>query len=1052
VVAERRHVTVLFADMVGFTVFSERSGEEAAYELMRPLYDLMSEAVEKEGGAVKEFTGDGIMAIFGAPTALEDAPLRACRAALLIQRRLAAMAAEIEVKHGIRPRLRIGINTGPAVVGQMRRDKGAESTALGDAVNFAARLQALAEPGSVLLGEQTHKLVRGLVVSRFAGEQLVKGKAEPQKVFLLEEIRHGAARFDSALSRGLTPFAGRVRELETLERSLAASRVGMMIVDLVGEPGIGKSRLLHEFRARLGNEYLVLSGNCSPDRQPLLPFIEFVREWADLSKDDDDRKVARKLDALLATLGLGSATNLGLLLNLLGLKAPDGALSGLDGVLVGLRTRTLLRELLEARCRASPAVMILEDLHWIDSASEELLRGLIVSDDTPPVLIVTTRRLEYQPPWLNEPRVRSLLVGPLPLGEIMHIVRARIGVNEPEAFSKRIAERSEGNALFAEEIASFLLERGTVRHLLGGPDDETDAIGTGLPASLHSLLAARVDRLAADDRTLLQAAAVIGRRFTADLLAVAAGSNVDVTARLRAMEAIDLVREDSEPGEFAFKHILVRDALYQSLLSEPRAALHLKIAEEIERRSSNRLIEVADALAHHYGATAAANKAFRYLAMAGKKSLGIYSLDESERYFRRAIDIVEVDPDAATDVDLGEILAWFSQLLDLTANLPKVTELLAKHLARIVAGGNPKDLVLMLHHYSWAMLMRGQFVSSLDLARRCLDAADRVGDDCSLAYAQSAFLHISTIVAPLAIDEFERVAHEATEHSDKTADHYLRASVRFSVGFDYVVRGLTREALWQADELMAIAQSGDNRRAASQAYFLNAWIANIEERYAEAAVHGENCTRFGLTPFDRAVGQQLRATALLLGGNPAEGEALTLRLREEFLARDWHFNVHFTTIQLGIAKVLTGKLREGVRLYERFVHEQDTSGYKGAADVGRIHLAEIYLEVLSGRRKPPLRIVLKNAPFLIQAKWRGFVRARCLLETAIRNTQFSERGVMRARIELDLGRLELLEGRSDLARGHLARAQEIAKPLQARAMLTRVEQALAECRGERTVR
>lgn len=1050
-VAERRHVTVLFADMAGYTTFSEQSGEEGAYELMKPLYGLMSEAVEEEGGAVREFTGDGVMAIFGAPTALEDSPLRACRAALLIQRRLAAMAAEIEAKHGIRPWLRIGINSGPVVVGQMRGDQGAESTALGDAVNFAARLQALAEPGDVLLSEQTDKLVRGLVVSRFVGEQLVKGKADPQKVFLLQEIRHGAARFDSALSRGLTPFVGRVRDLETLERSLAASRVGIMVVDLAGEPGIGKSRLLHEFRARLENEYLVLSGNCSPNRQPLLPFIEFVGEWAGLCKDDDDRETARKLDTRLAALGLGSAANLGLLLNLLGLKAPDGALSGLDGVLVGLRTRTLLRELLEVRCRASPAVMILEDLHWIDSASEELLRGLIVSDDAAPVLIITTRRPEYQPPWVGEPRVTSLLIGPLSLGEIMHIVRARIGVNEPEAFAKRIAERSEGNALFAEEIASFLLERGALRHQPGELDDKTGAFGTGLPASLQALLAARVDRLAGDDRALLQAAAVIGRRFPTDLLAVAAGSNVDVSARLRAIEALDLVHEESEPGEFAFKHILVRDALYQSLLSEPRAALHLKIAEEIERRSGNRLVEVADALAHHYGATAAANKAFRYLAMAGKKGLDIYSLDEAERYFRRAIQVIEVDPDAASDVALGEMLAGFTQLLDLTANLPKVAELLAKHLARVTAGGDPKDLVVILHHYSWAMFMRGQFASSLDLARRCLDAADRAGDDCSFAYAQSAFLHISTIIAPLPFDEFERLAREATERSDKSEDLYLRVWVRFSVGFDYVMRGLTRDASRQADELMAFAQRGGNRRAASQAYFLSAWVALSEERYAEAAVHAENCTRFALTPFDRAIGQQQKATALTLGGNPAEGEALMLRLREEFLARDWQFNVRMTTLPLAIAKVLTGKLREGVRLCERSIQEQDTHGYKAMADYGRVSLAEIYLEILSGRRKPPLWTVVKNAPFLIPAKWLGLIRARRLLETAIGNTQFNERGVVRARIEFDLGRLKLLEGRSDLARGHLVRAQEIAMPLQARALLARIERALAECRGQHTV-
>jgi class 3 adenylate cyclase len=354
--AERRYVTVLFTDMVGYTDFAERCGEEAAYALIQRLYGLMTAAVEEQGGVVNQFTGDGIMALFGVPAALEDAPLRACRAALLMQQRLAGAGGEIEAKHGVRPQLRIGINSGPAVVGQVGASDDGDTTALGDTVNLAARLQQLAEPGAVLLSEQTHKLVQGLIETRFVGEHGLKGKANPQKAYRLGAIRHGTARFDVALSRGLTDYVGRAQELEALERRLAASIAGRFVqaVDIVGEAGIGKSRLLHEFRLRLRQDQgLVLSGNCSADGQhtPYLPLIEAMRGWFRIDLGEAEPEIARRLEAGLLELGLASVENIGLLLHLLGLEAPEGVLTGLDGVLVGLRTRNLLQRLLQACCR-----------------------------------------------------------------------------------------------------------------------------------------------------------------------------------------------------------------------------------------------------------------------------------------------------------------------------------------------------------------------------------------------------------------------------------------------------------------------------------------------------------------------------------------------------------------------------------------------------------------------------------------------------------------------------------------------------------------------------
>ena len=409
--------------------------------------------------------------------------------------RLKAAAPALEAKHGVRPQLRIGLNTGAAVVGKVQQAADAGITVLGDTVNFAARLQALAEADSVFISEATYRLVQGLVDESFAGEHTIKGKSEPQKVYHLNGIRKGTSRFEAAIGRGLSAFVGREHELEVLEGALDDAREGLRVVDLVAEPGMGKSRLLHEFRQRIGTDRaFILAGSCSPDGQqtPFLPFIEVVRSAFRLSAGEPEKDVAQKLETGLSVLGLQSNRNLGLLLHLIGLKPPDDALTGLDGVLIGLRTRELLQKLLEARCRLSSVMMVIEDLHWTDSVSEELLGKIVGGDSTLRLLIITTHRPEYSPPWLDHSVVIKLPLEPLPAGEIRHLIKQRLTIAVlPEGLAQQVIDRAEGNPLFAEEIASYLIERGDVRTVAGSLEFNASAVSVTLPMSVQSVLAAQ---------------------------------------------------------------------------------------------------------------------------------------------------------------------------------------------------------------------------------------------------------------------------------------------------------------------------------------------------------------------------------------------------------------------------------------------------------------------------------------------------------------------------------------------------------------------------------
>ena len=299
---------------------------------------------------------------------------------------------------------------------------------------------------------------------------------------------------------------------------------------------MGKSRLVYEFRQRIGKERaFVLSGSCSPDGQQtaFLPIIEVVRGSFRLSAGEAEKDVAQKLEMGLTSLGLQSIRNLGLLLHLLGLKVPGDALKGLDGVLIGLSTRELLQQLLEARCRLSSVVIVIEDLHWIDNASEELLGKIVDSEAKVPLLLLHTCRPEYAPPWRDRSTVTKLLLEPLSLGDIRHLIQARLGVETlPDELARQVADKAEGNPLFAEEIVSFLLQRGMLRAKDGKLEFDVRAVAAALPASIQGVLSARLDRLTAKDRGLLQAASVIGRRFDPGLLC-AVIKETDVDERLR---------------------------------------------------------------------------------------------------------------------------------------------------------------------------------------------------------------------------------------------------------------------------------------------------------------------------------------------------------------------------------------------------------------------------------------------------------------------------------------------------------------------------------------
>jgi class 3 adenylate cyclase len=1046
--AERRQVTALFADMVGFTAISERLGEEGTFALIQPIYELMAAAVGEQGGSVKSFTGDGIMALFGVPNALEDAPLRACRAGFLIQERLAAAAEAIEAKHGVRPQMRIGVNSGLAIVTHIH-GAADSATALGDTVNLASRLQTLAEPGAVYLSEATLRLVGGLVETSFAGAHAIKGKAEPQRVYRLEAIRRGAARFDAALGRGLSAYVGRDREMEILELAFAAARENLRVVDIVAEPGMGKSRLAHEFLQRIANERaFVLIGNSSPDGQqtPFLPFIEVVRGAFQVRAGEAEDEIARKLMSGLNLLGLHTIENVGLLLNLLGLKPPEGALVGLDGVLIGLRTRDLLQALLAARCRLTPVVLLLEDLHWIDSVSQEVLGTIVANEANLRLLILHTRRPEFLPPWREASVVTALNLAPLPAGDIRRLAETRLGVESlPENLTRQLIDKAEGNALFAEEILSFLTERGVLRIVEGKVEFDSGAVASALPASVQSLLTARVDRLTPRDRALLQAAAVIGRRFDPLLLAVVVDDTGEIEVRLAAMQGLDLVRPESG-GDCAFKHALVRDALYQSLLTGPRAALHLKIAEEIERRAGNRLPEVVETLAHHFGQTDREDKAFKYLAMAGAKSNGVYSLDEAQRHFADAIEVLERTPDCASDMQIAALLADFTLCSNLSMRMTLLTETVARFLPRLLRLGDVPERVLVNHHYVGALLQLGRFQEARQAQIDLTSIGSRLGDPRSLAYDLSNAMFVSAIVAPTSIDTSERQARELLAAAAATDDPYIQVFSLFVVAWDELHRGRLVKAREWAQELIDLGQRLNDPRSLGFGLNVQAWIALLGDNYPLALNLAEASNDVARVNFDKESIKNIMKTVAVLLRQPGAHQALQDWMHE-CAANNWDYYAVSLDPVWGVSLVLRGDIRGGIRWMEKTILKRESEGYGLAADWSRLFLCEIYLEIVSSKERPSASVLARNAFALVIVTLTAEKQIVGLIDRVRQNLQLDPNGHFIARCEMILGLLYKAKKKRVLAEMHLTEAKRIVSQLGRTPMLTKIETALLELVG-----
>ncbi|GIX49238.1 MAG: hypothetical protein KatS3mg131_3449 [Candidatus Tectimicrobiota bacterium] len=1027
---ERRHVTVLFADMQGYTPLAETLGEEAVYRLMEQVYKRLITAVHAEEGTVQELTGDGVLALFGAPVALEDAPLRACRAALAMQQQLEAIGVETEATYGVRPQLRVGIHTGPVVVGRVGTDLRMEFKAIGDTVNLAARLQALAEPGTVLLSAATYALVAPYVEALDLGWQAIKGKAVPQRVYRLGSVKAGAYGFEAALRRGLSPLIGREAELACLEEACAASRQGTLrVVHLVGEAGVGKSRLLYELQRRLaGSDSVCLVGHCTAHGRStsFLPFIEVVRALFGLAAGADAAAVRAKLTQGLERLGLSPSMALPFLLVLLGVEESEAALRGLDGEIIGARTRELLLALVQCHARLAPTVLILEDLHWSDGASQELLEKLVAQDSGLRLAVLCSSRPTYVPPWPPQPHVTTLPLAPLSPESTRHLVQAQLGEGLlPAETLCRLVDKAEGNPLFAEELARYLREAG---------DGNRAALPEEIPIpeSLQDLLQARLDRLSPPARRLLQVAAVIGRRFPLALASQVVVEEGDFAATLQELEAHALVYPEGDGQTYRFKHALVQDAVYATLLSARRAELHQQVAMAIETVYAGRLGEWTESLAHHWSQTARRDKTVHYLLRSGEKSLRVYALEAAASAFRQVLAHADATPEGVAETAWADALLGLVRVHYYESDFKGMIALLERYADRVAALADLRRGALLRFWLGYAYA----FAARRDLAQPLLEQAlalgERLQDEECIGYACLGLLYLHAFWTPLdtaTSGMVHRLGARILALAERRDDVYLASKCLVGLALHATFRGHFAQALAYGEQTLDLGRRAGDPRTRAMGLWAQAWALVFEERFAEALAKAEEAARLSPHPVDRLAARGAQGAALALMGQSQEGLALLAEVRRQLAAGEQMFLATGVDVPYGAAQVLAGHWRAGVRWIHEAMQRSAAWGNTTQAMLGHLILGEIYLRMALRQERPPLAVLWRNLGFALRTLPVAARLARHHLEEAVRQGRTLDMPGHLARALFDLGMLFQARRQPQAAAAYLHEAMALAEAL-----------------------
>jgi class 3 adenylate cyclase/tetratricopeptide (TPR) repeat protein len=734
---ERKQVTVLFADVKGSMELAEQVGAEQWHGILDRFFAILAEGVHRFEGTVNQYTGDGIMALFGAPIAHEDHAQRGCYAALHLKGQLRKYADELRRTEGLSLSARIGLNSGEVIVGKIGDDLRMDYTAQGHTVGLAQRMEQRAAADSTYLTEHTARLVEGYFDLRDLGEFDLKGSNDPLRVFELEGVGQVRTRLDRSRARGFAKFVGRDREIASLDEALENMIAGNgQVVGVVAEAGTGKSRLCAEFVERCRARGIrVNEAHCPAHGKtiPYLPLLEILRDIFEIGDRDSDHEVRRKITGELMLLDDKFQTILPLLFEFLGVPDPDRPAPEMSPEGRQQQLFGFIRPRQQVRSEREPTVVLLDDLHWIDPGSDEFLAHAVDATQGHRTLMLVNFRPEYRASWMTKSYYRQIPLQPLGREAIGLLLDDLVGSHSSvRSLPERVYARTGGNPFFVEEVVQSLVEGGSLEGSRGAYRLVAPIETLEIPATVQNVLAARVDRLAEREKQLLQTASVIEKEFPESILKrVSELPASDLAEALAALVQGEFLLEKAlyPEAEYAFKHPLTQEVAYRSLLGERRARLHADVARAIEDVDSERLDERAALLAYHWENAGEPLIAARWHARAARWA-GADSPVESLRHWEKVWTILPHPPESEESAQLlldaaGEQLSLgFRQGLSIEgagAIFEQAHDWAAER-------RDARKQLTLLYGFGCAHMLGGDPRSSLPVFNRALELADREGD------------------------------------------------------------------------------------------------------------------------------------------------------------------------------------------------------------------------------------------------------------------------------------------------------------------------------------
>jgi class 3 adenylate cyclase/tetratricopeptide (TPR) repeat protein len=647
---ERKQVAVMFCDMEGFTPLVEKLGPEEAYSTMDQVYEILIHKVHDYEGTVNEMSGDGIMALFGAPIALEDAPQRAIRSALAIHREINKFSEQLKSEKRMPSfKMRIGIHTGPVIVGTLGNDLRVEFKAVGDTVNLASRMEGLAEPGTTYVTEDTFKLTEGFFRFEALGEKKIKGKEEPVKVYQLIAPSTMRTRFDVSAERGLTPLVGRERELDLLLDGFERVKAGKgQAFSIVSEAGCGKSRLLYEFRKAVFNEDInFFEGKCLSYSRGVAyhPIIDILKSNFDIQEGEGDSKIREKVKAGVKVMGVDEASTLPYLLELLSVKD-----SGIDQISMSPearkdRTIEACRRIVLEGSEIRPLIIASEDLQWVDKSSEDVLRSYLESIPGSRVLLIFTYRPEFVHTWGAKSYHNQLTLHRLSNRESLEMVTHILGTKDIErTLEQLILEKTEGVPFFIEEFIKSLKDLKIIARKDNTYRLSKDIQKLAIPSTIQDVIMARVDSLPERAKEVLQTGSVIEREFSYPLINRVTGfPEKELLSYLSILKDSELLYERGiyPQSNYIFKHALTREVVYDSILAKRKKKLHEEVGNAIEELYKDSLSQHYEVLSEHYFLSENYSKAGEYSKLASRKAEKAASFNDAIAYAKKRVASIE---------------------------------------------------------------------------------------------------------------------------------------------------------------------------------------------------------------------------------------------------------------------------------------------------------------------------------------------------------------------------------------------------------------------------